>query len=76
MSAWFASVSATAKALAALAAAVAVGLAFGGLLGMPAQVVSNTKDIGELKGTMTDILCILTQPEGANPLDCVQPPGE
>ena len=78
MSAWFASVSATAKALAALMAAVVVGLSLGGWLGIPARVTAHDVDIAEIRASSTslerkvdDILCILKQPEGANPLDCV-----
>ena len=87
VSAWFASVSPTAKALAALMAAVAVGLSLGGWLGLPAQVQVNVGDIAEnsteiheiresgdaLKNNVNDIICILTQSDGANPLDCINP---
>ena len=79
---WFRDLSTTGKSLSALGAMFIAGLvwyaSFGDHLGLPAQVGVNVAHIVELRrthavleDTVGDILCILTQPEGANPLDCV-----
>ena len=84
MSAWFTGLGVTAKALMAVGiiavALVAGGVRLGGWDGLPARVTAHDVDIAELHASSTslerkvdDILCILKQPEGANPLDCVQP---
>ena len=84
MSAWFAELGTAAKtfmAVGALAvASAALGLGLGGWSGLPAKVTLNSSAITEIRASSTslerkvdDILCILKQPEGANPLDCVAP---
>ncbi len=82
--AWIKELNPTSRAAWALATAVGVGLtlalSLGGWFGLPAQVEVHTQQIAEIQSThqgldntVSDILCILTQPEGANPLDCVRP---
>ena len=82
MTAWFAGLSTTAKTLWAFGTVFLLGtaVAASGYFTLPAQVEintaaisRNTTDVTEIKRTLGDILCILTQPAGANPLDCVRP---
>ena len=81
---WFAGLGTAAKTFMALStiivASTAVGLGLGGWSGLPAKVTANTSAITELRASsaslerkVDDILCILKQPEGGNPLDCVDP---
>ena len=84
VSAWFASVSPTAKALAALMAAVAVGLSLGGWLGLPAQVQVNEQDIANngaeiheireagssVERKVDRVICLQLLPDDGNPLSC------
>ena len=75
MTAWFKGLGQTAKVLVALTsiavASVTIGFALSEWPGLPAQVEVNTANITEIQRTLGGILCILTQPEGANPLDCI-----
>ena len=55
-----------------------VGATCSGIFEIPAQVEMNTTtsarnvtDITDIQRTLGNIVCILTQPEGANPLDCI-----
>ncbi len=82
MTAWFSKLSNTGKSLSVIGAALVLGIAIAasGYFALPAQVELNTiaisgnlTDIHEISRTLGDILCILTQSPGANPLDCVVP---
>ncbi len=53
-------------------ALVGLGILLAAYRGLPAQVRENTAAITTISATLKDMLCILTQPPGANPLDCIK----
>ena len=63
-------ISATAKNLAALAAAATVGAALVSYPGLPARVDAIEVGLSAVEVKVDRILCIVRQPEGADPLDC------
>ncbi len=71
MTAWFVGLSTTGKSLSVIGGAVIVGTLVAAWWGLPTQVMLNTQNLAEVQRNIVDILCILTQAEGANPLDCI-----
>ena len=71
VTAWFVGLSTTGKSLSVIGGVFVVGTLAAAWWGLPAQVVLNTQNIAEVQRDIGDILCILKQPEGSNPLDCI-----
>ena len=63
----------TGKGLSVIGGVFVAGVMTAAWFGLPAQVRINTQNIAEVQRNISDILCILKQPEGANPLDCINP---
>ncbi len=79
MTAWLAKVDPVSKVIAAFLTVAVLGMTLGGWPGIPAQVDVNTAaitrdslDIHSIQSTLDDVICILIQPEGANPLECIR----
>ena len=68
---WFHDLSTTGKSLSVIGGVFVAGVLTAAWFGLPAQVRANTGNIADIQRTLGDIICILTQPEGANPLDCI-----
>ncbi len=69
MTKWLAKVDPVTKLAIAL---VGLGVMLAAYRGIPAQVKENTVAITTISATLKDMLCILTQPNDANPLDCIK----
>jgi hypothetical protein len=63
-------ISATAKNIAALAAAAAVGAVLVSYPGLPSRVDAIEEGLAAVEATVDRILCVVRQPEGADPFDC------
>ncbi|KKK70539.1 hypothetical protein LCGC14_2922980 [marine sediment metagenome] len=63
-------ISATAKNLAALAGAAAVGAALVSYPALPSRVDAIEVGLSVVEAKVDLILCVVRQPEGADPFDC------